>query len=165
MSLLKFMVVGVANFCVDAGIGYLLNQVLGVPIVIANTISYTCGVINSFLLNMFWTFKIRLRFFHKYDIKPGRVFKKGFRIWFFSVPFLKFIFVNLVSLGVNTLAMYILVDLYKIIYIVSKLLATVFSFTVNFAGSKILVFKAEKPEALESNEKPAEQQEKDETEK
>jgi putative flippase GtrA len=152
---LKFMAVGCVNFGVDAGIGYILNQVLGVDIVIANIISYTCGVINSFLLNMFWTFKIRLRFFSLYTLKPGRVFKKGLQIWFFSVPFLKFVFVNLVSLGVNTLTMYILVGLYKIGYIEAKVLATAFSFVVNFAGSKLLVFKEEKKPEADKGEKGA----------
>lgn len=137
------MAVGVINFCVDAGIGYLLNQVLGVPIVLANSVSYSCGVINSFVLNMFWTFKIRLTFFQKYYIKPGRIFRKGLRFGFLSVAFIKFIFVNLVSLGINTLTMYILVDLYGIDYLPSKILATAFSFVVNFAGSKLLVFREE----------------------
>jgi putative flippase GtrA len=149
---LKFMAVGAVNFCVDAGIGFLLNQVIGVPIAIANTISYSCGVTNSFLLNMFWTFKIRLKFFSAYNVKPGRIFKKGLNIRFLSVPFLKFIFVNLISLGVNDITMGILTGPYKLSYIYAKIIATVFSFVVNFAGSKLLVFRESDPKAAEKKQ-------------
>ncbi len=129
----KFMAVGVMNFLVDFGVFKLLSVVFGVPVVVSNIISYTCGVVNSFLVNRYWTFKIK----HK----------------FISVHFLKFVFVNLISLGVNTLAVWVLVDMYSfnsglfgIENLYAKLIATVFSFTVNFAGNKLLVFKEEKTE-------------------
>lgn len=118
---LKFQVVGAINFFVDFGILSLLTGAFGMWVVPANIISYTCGVINSFILNRYWTFKIKLSFF--------------------SVHFIKFVFVNLVSLGVNTLAVYILGELYGLPNFFAKLIATVFSFTVNFAGNKLLVFK------------------------
>ena len=131
---MKFMAVGVINFFVDYGVFFLLTNVFAMMIAPANIISYTCGVINSFLLNRHWTFKIR----HS----------------FFSTHFLKFIFVNLISLGFNTLAVWILVKLYSfnaglfgMENFFAKLIATVFSFTVNFAGNKLLVFSEEQEEA------------------
>lgn len=127
----KFMVVGVINFLVDFGIFKLLSVVFGVPVVISNIVSYTCGVLNSFFINRYWTFKIK----HK----------------FISIHFVKFVFVNLISLGVNTLAVWVLVSLYHfnsglfgIENMYAKLIATVFSFTVNFAGNKLLVFREDK---------------------
>jgi putative flippase GtrA len=132
---IKFMAVGVVNFLVDLGVLTLLHSVIGLPVVPSNIVSYSCGVVNSYILNRFWTFKIKLKFFTVYTLKSGR------KIHFLSVPFLKFIFVNLISLGVNTLAMYILVDLYSLNPTLSKIAATFFSFIVNFAGSKLLVFK------------------------
>ena len=127
----KFMVVGVINFLVDFGIFKLLSVVFGVPVVISNIVSYTCGVLNSFFINRYWTFKIK----HK----------------FISIHFVKFVFVNLISLGVNTLAIWVLVSLYHfnsglfgIENMYAKLIATVFSFTVNFAGNKLLVFREDK---------------------
>ncbi len=134
----KFQVVGIINFFVDFGILSLLNLVLGMPIVLSNIISYSCGVVNSFLLNRYWTFKIKRKFL--------------------SAHFVKFIFVNLISLGVNTLAMYILADLYLFPNIWAKLIATAFSFTVNFAGNKLLVFADDS-----KNKEPA--KEKKETDK
>ncbi len=137
--LVKFVAVGIVNFLVDYGVLTLLNVVLGWPLVLSNIISYSCGVINSFLLNRYWTFKMKLKFFSAYNIKLKN---KTIHPVFVSFDFMKFIFVNLVSLGVNTLAVYILGDLYGLPTIVAKLVATAFSFTVNFAGNKLLVFKS-----------------------
>lgn len=122
---IKFQGVGVINFGVDYGILMLLNTVFGWPLVLSNIISYSCGIINSFVLNRYWTFRQRLKFISRH--------------------FALFIFVNLISLGVNTLAVYILADLYGLPNILAKLIATVFSFTVNFAGNKLLVFNQPKP--------------------
>lgn len=137
LHFIKFAAVGLVNLGVDYGILTVLHGVVGIPIVPSNIVSYSCGVINSFFLNRYWTFKIHLKFFSEYKLKSGAEFR------FLSPPFMKFIFVNLLSLGVNTLTMYILVDLYGLtIYsnLVAKLIATFFSFIVNFAGSKFLVF-------------------------
>ncbi len=120
----KFQCVGVVNFFVDLGVFTLLHTVIGVGAVPSNIVSYSCGVINSFVLNRYWTFKVKLKFL--------------------SVDFLKFIFVNLVSLGINTLAIYILVDLYSLNPTLSKVIATAFSFTINFAGNKLLVFREDR---------------------
>ena len=132
----KFLVVGAINFLVDFGIFKLLTVVFGMLIVPANIISYTTGVLNSFLLNRYWTFRIK----HK----------------FVSVHFVKFVFVNLVSLGVNILAVWVLIDLYQfndglfgVQNLYAKLIATVFSFTVNFAGNKLLVFRENQPPSIE----------------
>ncbi len=134
----KFQCVGVLNFLVDFGVLTLLNVVVGWPLVVSNIISYTCGVVNSFVFNRFWTFKMKLKFFTAYTVVTS---SRTIRLWFLSVDFMKFVFVNLISLGVNTLAVYILGDLYDLPNIWAKLVATAFSFTVNFAGNKLLVFR------------------------
>lgn len=123
--LVKFQAVGILNFFVDFGVLSLLNRVFLWPLVISNVVSYTCGVVNSFLLNRYWTFGQRLKFFSRH--------------------FVAFVLVNLISLGINTLAVHILGDLYALPNIFAKLIATVFSFTVNFAGNKLLVFRQPRP--------------------
>lgn len=134
----KFMAVGAVNFGVDLGIFTLLHAVAGIDAVPASIVSYSCGVINSYFLNKFWTFKIDIKFSSVYTLKSGK------RIRFFSQHFLRFICVNLISLGVNALTMYILVELYSLHTwndVLAKIIATGFSFVVNFAGSKLLVFR------------------------
>lgn len=125
---IKFQCVGVVNFFVDLGVFTLLHTVIGLNAVPSNIVSYSCGIINSFLFNRYWTFKVKLKFI--------------------SIDFLKFIFVNLISLGVNTLAIYILVDLYSLDPTLSKVIATAFSFTINFAGNKLLVFRDKVPNTV-----------------
>ncbi len=142
----KFQCVGAVNFVVDLGVLTLLNGVLGWQIGIANTISYSCGIVNSFILNRYWTFRIKLKFFSEYTLNIG---KRKIRLKFFSKDFMKFIVINVLGWGVNTLTMIILVNGYSLSAkglglfenFVPKLIATAFSFTVNFAGSKLLVFK------------------------
>lgn len=124
----KFMLVGVLNFLVDYAVfNFLVYIVFGGNndfVVLSNIISYSCGVINSFFFNRMWTFKTKLKYL--------------------SWDFLKFIFVNVLSLGVSTLAVYILVNRFMMVAWLGKILSTFFSFTVNFAGNKLLVFKEKK---------------------
>lgn len=53
---LKFSVVGTIGAIVDFSILNLLRGVLGWPLALANTISFTCAVISNFLWNRFWTY-------------------------------------------------------------------------------------------------------------
>ena len=53
---LKFLVVGAIGAAVDFGTLYLLHPVLGMPIVPANTISFTAAVLSNFTWNRYWTY-------------------------------------------------------------------------------------------------------------
>ncbi|WFR61453.1 GtrA family protein [Paenibacillus amylolyticus] len=58
VTLFKFGIVGVANTALDAVVFAILAAV-GVPVLIAQVISYSCGVVNSYWLNGSWTFGMR----------------------------------------------------------------------------------------------------------
>jgi len=120
----KFNLIGIANFLVDLAVFTLMYEVLGVDSILSKAVSYSCGIVNSFFWNRKWTFKKR----HK----------------FVSVAFLKFIGVNLVSLGVSLFALYVFETLFMLNTWIAYLLSTIFSFTVNFAGNKLIVFKETK---------------------
>lgn len=53
---LKFSVVGVIGAVVDFGTLYLLHVVLSLPIVLANTCSFTAAVLSNFTWNRYWTY-------------------------------------------------------------------------------------------------------------
>lgn len=53
---LRFLAVGLSGTLLDFGILTALKTFWGVPTLIANTISYSVGVINNFTLNRLWTF-------------------------------------------------------------------------------------------------------------
>ena len=52
----RFAVVGALNTTVDIGVFWLLAVFLDWPILLANTCSYSAGVVNSFVWNKYWTF-------------------------------------------------------------------------------------------------------------
>lgn len=53
---LKFSVVGTIGAVVDFGTLYLLHVVVGLPIVPANTCSFTAAVLSNFTWNRYWTY-------------------------------------------------------------------------------------------------------------
>ena len=58
-TLLRFMTVGVGSTLVDFGLFTLLHLLAGIPTLPANIISYSCGIVNSFVFNRRWTFADR----------------------------------------------------------------------------------------------------------
>ncbi len=52
----KFMVVGLIGAVVDFGTLYVMHILVGLPIVAANTISFTAAVISNFTWNRYWTY-------------------------------------------------------------------------------------------------------------
>ncbi|HHT66211.1 MAG: GtrA family protein [Caldicoprobacterales bacterium] len=122
-QLMKFGLVGFLNTGVDFLVFTLLTMAFGLHAAVSHVISYSCGVINSFLLNRFWTFQ-----------KKGR-----------SRPaqFVKFVLVNLVSLGLSTLVLNLLETRAGLSVYPAKIGAVLCSMAVNFAGSKMIVFRDE----------------------
>lgn len=53
---LKFMVVGTIGAVVDFGTLYVMHILIGLPIVIGNTISFTAAVCSNFTWNRYWTY-------------------------------------------------------------------------------------------------------------
>lgn len=58
MRMAKFALVGVMNTGVDFAVFVLLIYGLGSPAWLAQTLSYGCGVANSYWLNRRWTFRL-----------------------------------------------------------------------------------------------------------
>lgn len=53
---LKFAVVGTIGFMVDFGLLYILKEFVGLPTIIANTLSFCAAVVSNFTLNRYWTY-------------------------------------------------------------------------------------------------------------
>ena len=53
---LKFAVVGTIGFIVDFGLLYILKEFVGLPTIIANTLSFCAAVVRNFTLNRYWTY-------------------------------------------------------------------------------------------------------------
>lgn len=107
---LKFGTVGVFNTLITL-FSFTLFYYIGINYLLAHVMGYALGVLNSFYWNKKWVFK------------DNR--KK-------SATFYKFIAVNLVTLGIHTLLLYLLVSNAGLQPVLANLLATGASLLINF---------------------------------
>jgi len=118
LEFLRFCMVGAVNTGVDFLVFALLSH-LGVLLLIAQVVSYTCGILNSFLLNRNWTFQAKRR-------SPRQL--------------TRFLALNLCTLSITYGLLVCFHDQLAWSVLVSKLLATGVSLVINFMGSRLLVF-------------------------
>lgn len=119
-QMVRFGAVGFLNTGIDFLMFTLCLKVFLFPELVSQAIGYSCGVINSFFVNRAFTFRAR----HVRSIGA------------FSV----FVLINLVSLGVSVLALYALRNTGAIGVYPAKIVATIAAWTINFTGSRWIVF-------------------------
>lgn len=130
----KFFVVGILNTGIDFAILNFLMWITktyeGSPVIVFNTISFSVAVVNSYILNKYWTFE------DKSSTKA-------------PVQFAKFFTVAVVGWGLNTGILYFITSLIHPVFGLSavtwanlaKAIATGIVLIWNFIGYKFLVFK------------------------
>lgn len=121
-QLIKYNVVGVMNTAVDF-IVYQILMFLGVHYALAQCLSYSCGIVNSYFFNSRWTFR-------------------GGEKKYTSSQFLRFILVNLISLAVSVALLkvcYQVIGIESDLY--SKAIVTPVVMVINFLGTKLFVFR------------------------
>lgn len=130
----KFFVVGILNTVIDFAILNFLMWITqtyeGGSVIIFNTISFSVAVINSYLLNKYWTFQDKAA-----DNTPTQ--------------FAKFLTVSIIGWGLNTAILYSVTTLINPIFGLNqalwanfaKAMATGVVLIWNFAGYKLFVFK------------------------
>ncbi len=57
----RFVVVGALGTLIDVGLFTVLHLVFGVPALVANTMSYSAGIANNYILHRVWTYADRPR--------------------------------------------------------------------------------------------------------
>lgn len=123
VQFIKFGLVGGMNTAVDFVV-YTLLMLSGVHYLAAQVISYTVGTVNSYVVNKLWTFK-------------GAGSKSGNR-----KEFIRFVAVNLGSLLLSLVLLYALKSGLGMPALLAKLLVTGVTVIVNYAGSKLWVFRS-----------------------
>ena len=121
MQILKFGIVGGTAFIIDYGIFTILSQLLGIHYLIASIISFSISVIYNYILSIKWVF----------DVSKKQTSKE----------FIIFIILSVIGLGLNSLIMYISVDLMQIHEMISKIVATAIVMVYNFITRKIFIEK------------------------
>lgn len=119
---IQFNIVGILNTAVDFLVFTLLTEIAGLQYIAAKVLSYSCGVLNSYIVNSSWTFR-----------RERKRTKKEFFL---------FICVNVASLCVSLASMYVCRNWLHIYSdFLCNLIATPIAMAVNFFGNKLFVFK------------------------
>ncbi|WP_263559788.1 GtrA family protein [Paenibacillus polymyxa] len=121
LPMIRFGIVGLVN----TGVDYIIFMLLawtGVPVVVAQIISYSCGTANSYILNSKWTF----------SKQQANNTNKG--------QLLRFIVINLIVLGITSLLLQVLHTKTELPLALGKLIATATGMIINYIGSRYWVF-------------------------
>ena len=119
-KLVKFGITGIMNTLVDFAVFMLLTNA-GVAIYFAQVVSYSCGMLNSYIVNRSWTFKSKGKFF--------------------SRQMIRFITANLSLLLLSLALLWVFTEQLGLIKILAKLCATVLIMVIGFIVNRIWVFK------------------------
>ena len=121
-KLYKFGMVGVMNTAVDFLVYTVLVSVLGWGLYVSQVISYSCGMLNSYVINRKWTFST----------------KNGF----FSWELVRFILLNLSMMLLGMAIIWFCTQQLMLHKLVAKLISTVLVLVVNFLVSNFWVFRS-----------------------
>lgn len=116
----RFGLIGVLNTVVDVGIFFILVHLAHWSVIPAQTVSYTCGICNSYVWNRYLTFQR----------KGGPRMAEAFR----------FVSLNLLSYGISVAILY-LFSTHGWSIVIGKGAANLLTLVVNFIGSKWWVFR------------------------
>ena len=123
-SFIRFAIVGVINTLVTIGVNTICNNVFMLHLQVSWVIGTAAGITNSYIMNTLWTF----------ESKGGSKQKN-------TVQMIKFVAVNLVSLGATTLALTYLVENRGVNKNIAQFPMIVISQLINYSGYKFWVYK------------------------
>lgn len=121
-TLIKFGIVGVMNTAVDALV-FTMLAALGTPALIAQVISYSCGVLNSYWWNGRWTFRDARR--------QGA-----------NNELMRFVITNLIVLALSSLILFLSDNILGLNLVICKAAATLLGMILNYIASRYWVFRA-----------------------
>lgn len=117
---IKFGLVGVLNTLINWILFILLNS-FGIYYIISNVIAYSISTLNSYLWNSKWVFK-----YSGDNVKETS---------------LKFIVLNVIGLTLNTIILYLLVDIVGLNKLIALVITTGVVMILNYFINKFWVFK------------------------
>lgn len=117
----RFALVGVLNTLLDMGLFALLAQLLGVNVYLSQCVSFSAGVLNSYLLNRSWTFRAKDRF------------------W--SPALLRFLLLNLAMLALSTEIIWVFYTGLGIHKLIAKVISTGCTLVISFLVNRLWVFR------------------------
>jgi putative flippase GtrA len=125
LKMISFAVVGLVNTAIDFGVFSFAYKVLQLPIVAANVIAWLVAVSFSYVTNTLTTFKA----------ETGRVLRRR--------DYLAFVASGVVGVIATTSTLVVLSHYASVM--IAKVISIFVGFTVNFAMSNFVVFRAKTP--------------------
>ncbi len=118
---IRFAFSGSIATIIDIILLYILTEYIGIWYLISAIFSFLVGSITHFSISRHWVFKnLEKTFWRQY---------------------LSFFIIHLGGLAINITGLYILVEYFKIYYIIAKLLVVILGVTWTFLGNKKFTFK------------------------
>ncbi|MBR2638055.1 MAG: GtrA family protein [Bacteroidaceae bacterium] len=117
---IKYLFVGGICTVLDFATLFILAEFFNINYIVASSISFLCGVILNYFICTYWVFDVHV------------VKKKRYE-------FLLYLFISIIGLAVNTVAIWALTEYLGIYFMLSKLLATGFTYFWNFFARKYLL--------------------------
>ena len=119
IRIIKFGIVGCLNTGLNWCLFYLLNSI-GVYYIISTIIAYSISVVHSYIWNSKWVF----------ESKSKNKRKSSF----------KFIVLNLIGLLINSILMYVSVDIFKFEKMRGLIITTIIVMIINYVVNKLWTF-------------------------
>jgi len=116
------MIVGGVAFIFDFGTLYLFTEYLGLHYILSATISFIIGLLINYTLSIYFVF-------NKRSLKNKKI------------EFFIFLIIGIFGLIFNDVVIWVLTDIFYLYYLVSKMVATLFTYIWNFFARKYLLFK------------------------
>ena len=120
-TFIKFGITGFANTLINFLVFTLLSVVLNLNMYFSEIFAYSCGMLNSYIVNRSWTFTTSEKFWSK--------------------QLIKFVITNLAVMLLSLLLLNIFTEQLLMSKLVAKIFATIITTVVNFIISKIWVYK------------------------
>lgn len=125
-QLIQFGIVGGLGTIINLLILYSFTEFLGLYYLYSAVFAFFIALTFNFILNKIWTFEEKFR---QYPLKK------------ITYQYSLFFLFSLLALAVNLFFLHLFVEKFHFWYIFAQLLAILLAYLVNFAGSKLLVFR------------------------
>lgn len=118
---LKYCFVGVLNTAVDYLSFFVLSQFFSVNIYLSQALAFMIATFNSYLFNSRFTFKVSDTLFSK-------------KLFHFYI-------LNIFTMLISIISLYIFCDILKINELVAKIPIIPITFLINYFGNRLVIFK------------------------
>lgn len=120
MQIIKFVIVGGIATIIDFIFLWFFKEIIGLPVILSNTLSFTISVTYNYIASIKWVF----------DVNKDKDSKK---------QFITFITFSIIGLLLNNLILWICNDIFKIHYLLGKVIATGIVMVFNFITRKLFL--------------------------